>query len=563
MMCLPPVVARAPSAPPAPEALRALHGTGYPNGMLGDQQNHRLGLAFVSAAMLSLTMSCGGPRPGRMDGGPSGDAAVIANPDATTGDSGGTGLVTGAPANIREALNCEAPQPITGMTRATYLQLHAVDTGVFPDALCNDGTGAILYFRPYRGEANRDRWVISLRGGGACNNAGACAARWCSCETMQLCPHATETTNFSLNNMSGGGLRSLDGNGVQSREHGMENPLADYNHVQLVYCSSDAWRGTVRGVTYTATHPRTGAPVTYTVHFLGARILDADLRTLRQDGVPALVYTADGGRVAMPDLDEASEVVFVGDSAGGNGLIQNLDYLADTLRANRTGCAGGANCPPRVSGIIDAVVGPDMARLDFTDSIGAPFGVTSYDGYTASLAANPQTATGRRDESCVRWHRAMEPGTESRCLDHNHVIRHHVMTPFVLRMALYDALISKTYENLGLADPMRGPFVRDAMGVPTTFANALRPEMQALPDLAMSAEERMSVRVAPGVFAPGCFNHDTIHEDTEVFQATITPTGGRITRFFDVFTPWYAGMTPAAAVSVDPMRRDSFCPPAR
>jgi len=513
----------------------------------------------LGLVLLALHLGgCGSDR-GSSDAGPSTDTGPATDTGASTdagavavdGASGG-GVVTGAAADIQRALSCGAPAGVTGTARADELQLHELSNQTFPDALCNDGSAPTLYYRPFRGEANRNRWVISLRGGGSCSSASSCAARWCACDNTTRCPFVGTTTRFTLNNMSGGGGRSQPGGGVMARDAMRPNPLADYNHAQFVYCSSDGWSGSARGVTFTTTHPRTGAAVTYSMHFLGARILDADLRVLRQDGVSPLAYTIGGGSVAMPDLDESTEVVIVGDSAGGAGVVQNLDHIAETLRAQRGGCDGGASCAPSVFGIIDAATGPELRRLDFTRSAGAASGIDTYDEFVAMSARSAPNTGARRDASCLRWHQMNRPGTEAECGEDSHVIRHHVTTPFFVRMALLDGLIAGNYEDSGLADPMLGPFTRNAMGVPLTFATVLQRELTAFPQLPGTAEEG----------APSCSNHDTIHDDREVYGVTITPSGGRALRFFDVFSAWRAGTSPAAVLSSDPARRDTVCPPS-
>jgi hypothetical protein len=496
------------------------------------------------AAVLLLLVGCG-PKNADRDAAPEPDGGSA---DAAASIDGG-----GAPeADIEDALSCGMPRQTGTGGRAGELELHEVDTAMFPDALCNDGSPAVLHYRPYRGEANRDRWVISLRGGGTCGTADGCAARWCSCDTEDRCPFAAKTTNFTLDNMSGGGGGSLAGGGVMLRDAARPHSLADYNHVQLTYCSSDAWSGAARGVTFTTTHPRTGEPVTYTLHFLGARILDADLRILRQDGVAPLSYTLDGAATAMPDLDEATEVVIVGDSAGGAGVINNLDLIRDTLREhNESG--GGA---PEVVGVIDAIVGPDLSRLDWTSSIGAPT-IDSYAEFVSASAANAPNVGGRSDASCLSWHAEHRPGTEAECGEMMHVVRHHVTTPFFVRMALLDALISRNYHEVGLEDPELGAFEEDAR----VFAIVTQRELSAFPMLSESAEEGDAIAVAPGVFAPSCSNHDTIHENTEVFGVTIDPTGTTPYRFFDVFDAWRTGRgAPSAVLSSDPTRMDTTCP---
>lgn len=200
-----------------------------------------------------------------------------------------------AEADLATALACGTPPGVVGQAATGELQLFQIDTTRFPDALCNDGTAPVLYYRPYRGEANRNRWTITLRGGGSCSDAESCAARWCGCSASHPCAHTDYVSGFDLSNMSGGGRRGNPGDGIDSRDAANDNPLADYNQVQFLYCSSDLWIGNARGVRYTTTHPRTGETVSYGLHFLGDRILAADLDVVRQEGVAPLVYTVGGG----------------------------------------------------------------------------------------------------------------------------------------------------------------------------------------------------------------------------------------------------------------------------
>lgn len=499
--------------------------------------------------VVCLLCACGGR------GGNDRDAGV----DSGVPDSGSNAGDGGAEANIESALSCGTPQRLTGVAQNGELQAIELDRAQFPDALCNDGTPPVLYYRPAVGAQNRNRWVISLRGGGGCSGAASCAARWCSCNSTARCPSAVTTTNFTLNNMSGGGARSQDVGGVLHRG-AFPNPLEDYNHVQLIYCSSDGWRGAARGVEYTTTHPITGQSVTYVMHFMGTKILEAELKILRQEGVAPLTYSLQTTPEQLPDLDDAEEVVVVGDSAGGAGVINNLDWIAGTLRASHSGCDGGAACPPSVMGVMDAIVGPDLSRLDWSNSAGRDAGIVTWDAFTTLSASSPSMRTGRGEESCEAWHRANRPGTESACSDGTHLVRHHVTTPFFVRMALFDGLISTNYEELGLADPVLGPFVRNGQGVPITFGTVLHRELTAFPMLPGVAEEGAAMTRAPGVFAPSCSNHDTIHTNSEVYGVTISPDAGGTWAFFDVFTAWRDGGMPAAVLSQDSMRRDTVCP---
>lgn len=521
---------------------------------------------FTLTLALLVGAACAGRNPERDAAASDATTDGAAVVDTPTRDAPTDVVSTDAPAtapNIQAALDCGRGGGGTGPgpNQADSMQRAEINVGTFPDAICNDGSPAAIYFRPYRGEANRNRWLINLRGGGSCAEGQACAARWCGCTGRMVCPATPDTTytNFDRGNMISAGPGSQNGTGIFLRgDAARPNVLGDYNHVRVVYCSSDGWSGTRRAVPFDAVHPVTGAPVAYSMHFLGSRIFDAVVATLRRDGVRETTFTLGGASAALPDLDDAEEVVLAGDSGGGAGVINNLDRFTATLRANNTACARGGACPLAVRGLIDAVVGPDRSRLTIspTGRLGMA-GITTYALFVNGPAQRRNTVYGgRSDESCRAWHAANMPGTEAVCADETHLVRHHLTTPFFVRMALRDTLIAGNYFEEGWVDPTLGPFDREA----TVFARVLQADLAALPDLRRTADERAEVTTPPGVFAPLCTNHDTINEDSEVFGVTITPTGGAPSRLLDVFDAWRTGRSPAAVLS-DPRMNATVCPP--
>jgi len=458
--------------------------------------------------------------------------------------------------NISVALDC-GDGPGGGAGAGNRLARHEIDTNLFPDALCNNGDAAVFYYRPYVGEENKDRWLINLNGGGSCSGGGACAARWCWCQSTDGpngCPFANTTTNFSMENMNADTRATIEDSGINLRgDAARVNFMGNWNHVRVVYCSSDTWSGTRRDVPFDTVHPKTGVPVKYSIHFLGSRILDATLATLRRDGVAPLRFTLGNERV-MPDIDDAVEVVLSGDSGGGAGVINNLDRVQETLRASNTKCAGGT-CPLVVQGLMDAIVGPELARLDFSTTIFAESGVDTYEEAVAYVASVGDVNSGARgDESCRGWHEANAPGSEGMCADQSHILRHHVTTPFFVRMALLDSLISGNYIDTGYTDPDLGKFTLEV------FARVLQRELKAFPDLAESAHEGDAMMMAPGVFAPACSKHDTIHSNADVYRTTITMDEQTYV-LLDVFRNWREGLAPSAVLTQDPQRTDTFCPP--
>ncbi len=478
-----------------------------------------------------------------------------AGADAGNSADGGTGTDGGRDANIEEVLGCTPPLGVNGTAQPNELQLHVVDTRRFPDALCNDGSPPILYYRPFRGAANRNKWLLSLRGGGGCGSGPACAARWCACSDAHPCAYSDTKGIFTANNMSGSGRRGESGGGVDGRDPRNPTPFDDFNQVQFHYCSSDAWRGNARGVEYTTVHPRRGDTVTYVMHFLGASILDADIATLQQENVGALEYTLGGGSVPMPDLDEATQVVITGDSGGATGVIERLDAVAERLRASHV--PGPA---PEIHGIIDAAAGPEQSRLDYQSSSYAARDLRTYDQIMAVLPTAPANKDARVDSSCLAYHAPRN--STGWCFDETHVIRHHLTTPFFYRMALLDSGISTFYVTDDIRDPDRGGRTfKDDVGF---FGVVLHDELKrfgALPTLTQPDHEQGTV--APGVFAPACSFHDTIHNSTQTFGTTITPAGTSTAKaLLDVYAAWRADPNSADArlLTESTTRADTVCP---
>lgn len=466
---------------------------------------------------------------------------------------------------IGEVLTCGTRAEVGGVPRGEDLARFDLDLARFPDALCNDGSGAVFYFRPFAGEANRNKWVIQLKGGGGCESGESCGQRWCSVLTLF-------GQSQMVNDINRPPLPTIGGRGILERRP--ENPWSDYNHVFIQYCSSDGWAGTGRDVVYDTFHPCeptqrnarcpdgsacpaegeenaglcVGSPVRFRAHFLGRRIIDAVIDTLRQEGGP--------GPAGLPDLDEAQHVVLAGASAGGAGVTHNLDRVAESLRRTNTACQGGA-CPLEVDGIIDSIFGPSLVGLDVTHTANCPpgmpelCGVEDYLGRVlARQQSNPQQLV--TDESCVAWHMANEPGTEWQCAELSHIISHHITTPVFVRMGLVDQLLMSSFLELGVHTGDGEP-----IDMPLEFATVLHPQLEWFSEWATEAEEADPALTPPGVFAPGCPKHETLSEEAAVYGTFIEAMGAPRS-FFDVWRFWKEGGAPAVLVADTP--EDSTCP---
>ncbi len=412
------------------------------------------------------------------------------------------------------------------------LTRHVLDGAAFPDALCNDGTPAVFYFRPALTQADADKWVIQLQGGGSCQSGDECAARWCSVGTA-----------FSMVGMSSGPApdTGIDGHGILRRSTDgplpSPNPLEGYNQVFVKYCSSDKWIGTHRDATLEGHHPKTQAPVTYRAHFLGRRILEATLATLRADGVPALAYDGE----PMPDLDDATAVVFAGASGGGSGVLNNGDFVAAELGKHAPALA-------ELRVLADSITGPERIGVGFEATpLCADSGICTGEDYLQASEAEQQVAwKPLHDASCIAYH----PGEAWRCADETHLAHNHVTTPLFVRMGLTDELLSGPYVEMGLTDENGQPYDLKKFGL------KVREQLLALASIQSTAEEAGDIAVEPAAFGPICSKHETLRSDPDTYEVTIDPGAGPRT-MLDVFTAWRSG-TATQLVTASPT--DTVCP---
>nr|CAG4651670.1 EOG090X02ZJ [Triops cancriformis] len=133
------------------------------------------------------------------------------------------------------------------------------------------------------------RWIIFLDGGWYCFDKRSCEARWTRLRNLM-----TSSTWPSAKQV--GGMLSPDPE---------ENPYWwNANHVYIPYCSSDSWSGTAAQ----------GSGTRFA--FMGAIILQEVLRDLQLQG-----------------MSNASKIFLTGSSAGGIGILLNLDKAVELLRS--------------------------------------------------------------------------------------------------------------------------------------------------------------------------------------------------------------------------------------
>ncbi|MEW5987591.1 MAG: pectin acetylesterase-family hydrolase, partial [Chloroflexota bacterium] len=173
------------------------------------------------------------------------------------------------------------------------MSLYTVTDTAINQAICNDGTPAVFYYR--RGDGSgTNKWQIYLEGGGFCNDVASCNARYITNRQLM-------TSNGAAPTRMGGGILNPDP---------VLNP--DFHNVNTVfihYCSSDSWGG-----------DREASADTGNWHFRGKRIIEAVVATLQ-----------DPAKIPSPNLADATHVFFSGTSSGGVGAMSFVDWLTAEL----------------------------------------------------------------------------------------------------------------------------------------------------------------------------------------------------------------------------------------
>ncbi|XP_057374121.1 palmitoleoyl-protein carboxylesterase notum1-like [Daphnia carinata] len=153
------------------------------------------------------------------------------------------------------------------------------------NAVCNDGSPAGYFIRKSYGSK---RWIVFLEGGWYCYDKRSCESRWSRLRGFM-------TSNMWPDTRQVSGILSPDPE---------ENPYWwNANHVYVPYCSSDSWSGS------------SPAGATSRFAFMGSVIIQEVLRDLLSQG-----------------LLNASKLMLTGSSAGGTGVMLNLDRATDFLR---------------------------------------------------------------------------------------------------------------------------------------------------------------------------------------------------------------------------------------
>ena len=168
----------------------------------------------------------------------------------------------------------------TELSEDDVLRRIEVENATARQAVCNDGSPAIYYFRESKNDS--DKWVVNFKGGGSCSNSADCAQRWQQGRyLMTSIPHKDYMT----------------GVGILSSDPEINPDFHDYNHVYAYYCSSDNWHGDT--------------------------VIQAGNRTFEARGWKILEAIYED----LP-IDGASEILMTGTSAGVGAVKHNIDRVA-------------------------------------------------------------------------------------------------------------------------------------------------------------------------------------------------------------------------------------------
>jgi len=354
-------------------------------------------------------------------------------------------------------------------------------------AVCNDGSPAAVYYSPSSPSlvTTQAHWHIYLQGGGYCVDEQNCRATPKDLQSSLAWP-AQHTLG-----------------GIFSRGSGATPGFETAAHVYFPYCSSDSWIGNTSVMWSNRQW-----------HFRGAAILHAGFSMLLQRG-----------------LREARLVTISGCSAGGRGVLYNLDGLCGFVKHH----APRAHC----TGVVDAAWWLDVAVDGFgkhviNDFVHMATEVPKLLGDTSKLsepmrscraAAHTSHPSGHDSPTNLSAHvaepyrviqsarSAPELSTSvfryDKCYFGPHLIQ-FLKTPVLLSVQLYDFfqldMIVRRGHPSYIGGPMGGPLSRKD----TYLAQVLRHNLQLT--LTQGVVTGFAAHgVLRQVFAPACYGHCLQH----------------------------------------------------
>ena len=246
---------------------------------------------------------------------------------------------------------------------ANTLEKQVIDTTVNQQAVCMDGSPAVYFINA---EETQKNWIIMLGGG-------------IPCGTLENCQQALQTKQ----NMTSSLYRwdAMHGTGLLSDDERNNPTFSAWNKVFIPQCSMDVWVGKQK-----ASQASKG------LSFQGSSILHGVIRSLKHSG-----------------LDKASTLILVGNSAGGIGVMNHIDWVASQLPKTK------------VKGIVDGSW--------ILDAQPFPSRSTIHQDITKRLS----TLEVQVDEDCAQAH----PDDQWHCIMGTYVYP-HIQSPLFIRISQTD-----------------------------------------------------------------------------------------------------------------------------
>ncbi|XP_031608684.1 carboxylesterase notum2 [Oreochromis aureus] len=229
------------------------------------------------------------------DAGQSASAADVTS--GSTGRTGSTSRNTGGSAESRQ----EGGAGTRGAGHQTDdMRLHYLTN---TQVTCNDGTAAGFYLKEFRGSR---RWLLFLEGG------------WC-CYSRETCDYRYQ--NIPRLMSSSGWPETKRGSGILSSQ-AEENPhWHNANIVFIPYCSSDVWSGTGPPPT-PPSRPRQGRD----------KVRDRNTNATEYNFMGSLIIREVIKDLIPKGIKQAKVVMLSGSSAGGTGVLLNIERVASQLQ---------------------------------------------------------------------------------------------------------------------------------------------------------------------------------------------------------------------------------------
>lgn len=231
----------------------------------------------------------------------------------------------------------ESPAPIANAPQ----NMHRV-TLTGSNSVCADGSPAIMYIRNASMHKDRHRWLIVLEGGGNGFSADGTLdqSMWDRWTGGGASSYLNTLSKSSTDWLGPGGAIGRDGipdlplqilkGGILSANR---SSFATWNAIFLNYCSSDSWTGRASSVNM----PTAGfwvdnqiEIVGFKMDFQGHNIIDDALNMLSQ---ATLLADHNPAYPLENNLSNAETVLLAGESAGGGGVLYNLDFVTDKLQS--------------------------------------------------------------------------------------------------------------------------------------------------------------------------------------------------------------------------------------